>query len=45
MFVALRVLRVEESRHISNHIDTKLAIEITFSLVERSYSYTYFNTH
>jgi len=45
MFAALRVLRIEKSRHISNHIDTKLAIEVTLALVEWSYSHAYLDTH
>jgi hypothetical protein len=45
MLVALWVLGVEEACHISDHIDAKLAVEVTLALVEGSDSDTDFDTH
>lgn len=45
MFSSLRIICIEETRHVAYHIHAKLAVEIYFSLVKGSYSDTYLHTH
>jgi hypothetical protein len=45
MLAALWILGIEESCHISNHIDAKLTVEITLALVEGPDSDPDFDTH
>lgn len=45
MFIAFGILGIEESCHISNHIDAQFAVEVALALVEGSNSDTDFDTH
>jgi hypothetical protein len=41
----IRVLGIEETSHISDHVNAELAIESRFALIKWTHSHSYFYAH